>query len=72
MNAIKIDRDRCTGCQTCYDACFVDVFRWDKENDQPLVAYPEDCVECNLCQLNCPEECIEIVPDYDMYWPQVV
>ena len=32
MNRIEIDRDACTSCQTCYDACFVDVYRWDDES----------------------------------------
>ena len=73
MNAIEIDRDRCSGCQTCYDACFVDVYRWDTEADQPIIAYPEDCVECNKCELECPEECIKVVPDFPgIYWPEVV
>jgi NAD-dependent dihydropyrimidine dehydrogenase PreA subunit len=56
MNAIEIDRDCCTGCQICYDACFVDVYRWDAEASRPIIAYPEDCVECNKCELECPEE----------------
>jgi NAD-dependent dihydropyrimidine dehydrogenase PreA subunit len=73
MNRIEIDRDCCTGCQTCYDACFVDVYRWDAEADQPIIAYPEDCVECNKCELECPEECIKVVPDFPgIYWPEVV
>ena len=35
MNAIEIDRDACSGCQTCYEACFVDVYRWDADASQP-------------------------------------
>ena len=73
MNAIEIDRDRCTGCQTCYEACFVDVFRWDAGADKPIVAYPDDGAECNKCELECPEECIQVVPDFaGIYWPEVV
>jgi NAD-dependent dihydropyrimidine dehydrogenase PreA subunit len=73
MNRIEIDRDACTACGTCYDACFVDVYRWDEESDQPLVAYPEDCVGCNKCELECPEECIKVVVDFPgIYWPEVV
>ena len=73
MNTIKIDLDRCTGCRTCFDACFVNVYRWDSTGDKPLVAYPEDCVECNKCELACPEACIEVVPDYEgVYWPPVI
>ena len=73
MNAINIDREVCTGCQTCFEACFVDVFRWDADEARPIVAYPEDCTECNKCQIECPEQCIEVVPDYfGTYWPPVV
>ncbi|MBP1750867.1 MAG: hypothetical protein H6Q52_3406, partial [Deltaproteobacteria bacterium] len=31
MNTIKIDMDVCSGCKACYDACFVNVFRWNEE-----------------------------------------
>ena len=49
------------------------MYRWDAEADQPIVAYPEDCVECNKCELECPEECIKVVPDFPgIYWPEVV
>ena len=48
----------------------------DADADQPIVAYPEDCVECkkeNKCELECPEECIKVVPDFSgIYWPEVV
>ena len=30
-------------------------------------------MECNKCELECPEECIKVVPDYlGKYWPEVV
>ena len=73
MNEVAIDLDACTGCQTCYDACFMDVFRWDGDDDHPIVAYADDCVGCNMCELNCPEECIQVVIDFaGIYWPEVV
>ena len=73
MNTIKVDMDVCNGCKTCYDACFVNVFRWNKEEDKPIVAYPEDCTECNKCELSCPVDAIEIIPDFKgIYWPPVV
>jgi NAD-dependent dihydropyrimidine dehydrogenase PreA subunit len=72
MNDVKIDLEACNGCRTCYEACFVDVFRWDEAAKRPIVAYPEDCVECNVCELNCPRECINVVVDWDKYYPPVI
>ena len=73
MNSVKVDMDACTGCGTCYDACFVNVFRWDGTKEKPIVAYPEDCVECNKCELGCPVNAIQVIPDFKgIYWPPVV
>lgn len=72
MNTIQIDMAACSGCGICYDACFVDVFRWDEKESRPIVAYPEDCVECNKCELSCPDNAIEVIVDYNLPWPQVV
>jgi NAD-dependent dihydropyrimidine dehydrogenase PreA subunit len=72
MNEIRIDFDVCNGCKTCYKACFVDVFRWNDEQKKPVVAYAEDCVGCNMCEINCPEDCLEVVIDWDAYFPPLI
>lgn len=59
---IEIDKDACTSCKTCMDACFVDVFRWDAAEERPIAAYPEDCVWCYSCEMACPVRCIEVKP----------
>ena len=59
---IEIDMDLCNRCQTCVDACFVDVFRWDGKEEKPIAAYPEDCVWCYACETACPVKCIEVKP----------
>ena len=64
MNTINIDLDSCDGCKTCVKACFANVLRWDKSAKRPTVAYAEDCVHCNVCELACPRGCIEVVPDF--------
>lgn len=59
---VEIDIDACTGCGTCVDACFVDVIRWDDAEVKPVVAYEGDCVWCFTCEINCPVQCINVIP----------
>ena len=63
VKEIKIDRENCKGCKQCMNACFVDVIRWDEENEKPIVAYPEDCVWCLACELACPQQCVDVIPN---------
>ena len=76
MHTIRIDMDKCTGCKKCYKACYVDVIRWDKERKRPVVKYPEECATCNWCELSCPENAIEVIPEnpvpYPEYYPKSV
>ena len=60
---IEIKIEECTGCETCVEACFVDVLRWDDIKEQPVVAYVQDCVWCFTCEINCPAQCIDVKPD---------
>jgi NAD-dependent dihydropyrimidine dehydrogenase PreA subunit len=60
---IEINEEVCKGCKTCVKACFVDVMRWDEETKKPIAAYQEDCVWCFTCEINCPVECINVIPD---------
>ena len=62
VDRIQIDLDVCNGCKMCVGACFVDVIRWDAEEERPVAAYPEDCVWCLACEVACPAQCIEVVP----------
>ena len=71
MNTIKVEEAACSGCGACYKACFLDVIRWDEKAQRPIIAYPEDCVECNYCEISCPEECLKVSPDYSKPWPNV-
>jgi NAD-dependent dihydropyrimidine dehydrogenase PreA subunit len=73
MTEIKVDYDACNGCKTCFKVCYVDVWRFDDEKDMPIVAYPEDCTACNMCELECPTNAIEVVMDYEnRTWPPVI
>ena len=59
---IEIDEDMCTSCKMCVNVCYVDVIRWDAEEERPVVAYPEDCAWCLFCEAHCPVDCIEVIP----------
>ncbi len=69
IKKIEIDRDMCNSCKTCVDACFVDVYRWDAKEERPVVAYPEDCVGCLACEVACPAQCIEVIPNIPLGLP---
>ena len=72
VKEIKIDRDTCKGCKSCMNACFVDVIRWDEDDEKPIIAYPEDCVWCFACELACPVHCIEVLPNLPWRVPEAI
>ena len=61
-HVIKIDLDLCKSCKKCYNACFVDVIRWDAKAKKPFAKYPEECATCNWCEMVCEEHAIEVIP----------
>jgi NAD-dependent dihydropyrimidine dehydrogenase PreA subunit len=64
MNKITLDREFCSGCKNCLNACFIDVIKWDAEAKRPFIAYPEKCVQCMYCEFKCPQHAIKVLPDY--------
>ena len=60
---VSVDPSKCTGCGICVKACFMDVMRWDKVKKKPVVAYEQDCVWCFTCEINCPVQCINVIPN---------
>ena len=67
MNKIVINKELCNGCKICFKSCFVDVINWDSETKKPIEAYPEDCVQCMLCEVNCPQQALRVVEDFETY-----
>ena len=61
---IKIDRQRCKGCQLCIEACPKGLIGLDKSLNKRGVraAYFKggQCTGCTLCAQACPECCIEV------------
>ncbi|NLP18338.1 MAG: ferredoxin family protein [Firmicutes bacterium] len=56
---IDINLDWCKGCGICIAFCPTKVFDVSADN-KPLVARPEDCIQCMLCEIRCPDLAINV------------
>ena len=59
----RIDQELCNGCGICVNTCSMDVIRMDKETKKAVIKYPEDCMCCDYCELDCPTHAIYVSPD---------
>ena len=50
---IRIDLNKCIGCENCVNICPMDVFYFNYEAHKSVMAYPENCQSCGQCYLNC-------------------
>ena len=53
MSVIRYDLDACIGCKRCFNICPQDVFRFNEEHRKSVIAYPESCISCGQCNVNC-------------------
>ena len=65
MSIDKIDQELCNGCGICVQICPMDVFRMDEDSEKAIIRYPEDCMLCEFCVLDCPVEAITVTPEKD-------
>ncbi len=56
---IQINEQWCKSCGICIEFCPRDVFG-TREDGVPVVESPEDCIECMLCELRCPDFAIVV------------
>ena len=54
--AVKVDKEKCTGCGICVEACSVDAIKIEK--DKAVIS--DECVECGVCVNECPNEAISL------------
>ncbi len=58
MFQIEVDESLCTGCGTCAEACPMQVLVLENEKARPK--NPEDCMNCQLCEVECPSQAIKV------------
>ena len=55
-----IDTDRCCGCKKCIRRCMENVWQWDEEKKYAYPKYPDECVLCYRCEMDCLNNVIDI------------
>jgi len=53
----KVDSEKCTGCESCLDACPSEAIKMESEK---AVINEGDCVDCGVCVDECPVEAISM------------
>jgi ferredoxin len=69
-----IVNDSCIDCKytDCVEVCPVDCFY---EGENMLVINPDECIDCGVCEPECPADAIRPDTEPDMYslqWPVII
>jgi 2-oxoglutarate ferredoxin oxidoreductase subunit delta len=56
---VQLDLELCKACGICIELCPDKVFDRDQLG-YPVLARPDDCSQCLLCELHCPDFAIEV------------
>ena len=61
LGALAINKDACTLCLSCVNACPSSALQDNQERPQ-LKFIEKNCVQCGLCVKTCPENALSLVP----------
>ena len=65
LGAITINKDACTMCLSCVNACPASALQDNVETPQ-LKFIEKNCVQCGLCAKTCPENAISLIPQLNL------
>lgn len=65
LGALKLDKDACTLCLSCINACPASALQDNQESPQ-LKFIEKNCVQCGLCVTTCPEKALTLVPQLNL------
>ncbi|NMM10415.1 MAG: 4Fe-4S binding protein [Polaromonas sp.] len=63
LGALAINKDTCTLCLSCVNACPAGALQDNPERPQ-LKFIEKNCVQCGLCVKTCPEKALSLVPQF--------
>ena len=58
MFEVVVDKDKCTGCEECVNACPAQVFEIEDGKSEPVEM--DECLGCETCVEVCPEGAITV------------
>ena len=63
-----VDKDDCTGCETCLDRCQMEAIAIIDEKAEINL---DRCIGCGLCVTTCPADALKLVkkPESEQYIP---
>ena len=65
LGSLAINKDACTLCLSCVNACPASALQDNIESPQ-LKFIEKNCVQCGLCVKTCPEKALSLVPQLNL------
>ncbi len=65
LGALSLNKDTCTLCLSCINACPASALRDNPESPQ-LRFVEKNCVQCGLCVKTCPEGSLTLMPQFNL------